>query len=495
MNTKETAYKKLNGFETVENITFETFGHFDLEFRSYKTIEFKNCTFNDRVLFTNSSEKINLLSFEKCTFSDFFGIESIKQIQEIKIIDCTILKSMSIEDIGSDSLTIYNSKFNTLSIKDSTIDNIDVIDSNVLISFDLIKISSFYTSISNKFPNKNFGLIRINSPEIEDLEIDLLGQIAKLNLFGFKKAQIYSYIEEINLHTGGFEQLSIGITSHEELQNSRVGKLSIINLKQLGNIRIQEVFIRELILLDVDATVGNYFLSEVVIQNTTIDGCIFSKFYCNQLFFIANPDIIRSDVSNFIINNLDWKNGKKLKESKDFENIPILYRFRKKEMKRKEFEYDLDEIVSLRYQKDTYRQLKKASLSNNNLIDALQFHSNEMQTYWKEIRLIGGNNFGDTILIFLNRWSSNFGQSWILPLIWLFLFHSLFFLFIMKFLWNNSFLGNFEFGQFWVMVNPIHKTPDYINSGAGLFTEFLMRIFNTYFIYHFVKATRKFGKI
>lgn len=164
-------------------------------------------------------------------------------------------------------------------------------------------------------------------------------------------------------------------------------------------------------------------------------------------------------------------------------------------MKRHGIEYDKDDIVSLRYQKDTYRQLKKASLTNNNLIDALQFHANEMQSYWREIRLIGGDNFWDTILIFLNRWSSNFGQSWILPLVWLFLFHSLFFLFVMSYFFGNSFSGNFEFGQFWVLLNPLHKTPDYINTGSGLFTEFLMRIFNSYFIYHFVKATRKFGRL
>ena len=49
--------------------------------------------------------------------------------------------------------------------------------------------------------------------------------------------------------------------------------------------------------------------------------------------------------------------------------------------------------------------------------------------------------------------------------------------------------------QMVVVLNPLHKTPEYINTGLGLFTQFLMRIFNSYFIYHFVKATRKFGKL
>ena len=102
----------------------------------------------------------------------------------------------------------------------------------------------------------------------------------------------------------------------------------------------------------------------------------------------------------------------------------------------------------------------------------------------------------DRILVFLNRWVSDFGQSWLLPLLWLLIFH--FILFMSIFEWQFSLeLTDFKrgLGEYFQLLNPVHKTPEYINSGMGLFTEFWMRVLGGFFIYHFIRATRKFAKI
>ena len=159
-------------------------------------------------------------------------------------------------------------------------------------------------------------------------------------------------------------------------------------------------------------------------------------------------------------------------------------------------QFDQINISELKYNIETYRQLKAASIANHNQIEALAFYRNEMKLYWKLVRIEGGIPWYDRALVFVNRWSSDFGQNWFLPLFWMFLFALLFYSSFLD--WNyfgNNWSGWDEFGQFWVVFNPVHKTPDYINTGPGLFTEFIMRVFTGYFIYHFIKASRKFGRV
>lgn len=282
MHSKETAYNKLSRSEPIKDIVFDTFGYFDLQGKNYSSIEFINCVFNDRVLFSNYNEEINLLSFENCTFSNVFSIDHLKYVHSLEIDNCKIKKSLSLKDISGHSFTIHNSTLNKFSIDSSEIDSIEVIDTDILNQCDLINIKSPYVNLSNRHRDKNYSLLRINSLEIQNLYVDFTGNINTLKLFRFKNAEINCAVSDLSIHMGDFEQLSIGVTSHDKkAENSRIGNLSLVNLKQFGNIRIHEVFIRDLTILDVDATAGNYFFSEVVIENVSIDGSIFSKFYCN----------------------------------------------------------------------------------------------------------------------------------------------------------------------------------------------------------------------
>ncbi len=108
--------------------------------------------------------------------------------------------------------------------------------------------------------------------------------------------------------------------------------------------------------------------------------------------------------------------------------------------------------------------------------------------------MIEGDKWYDTALIFINRFVSDFGQNWLMPLFWLFFFHTILYFSIIGFDFTFSWeYFNSGGGQFFELLNPVHKTPDYIkNFNIGL--ELLLRVLDSFFIYHFIKASRKFGK-
>lgn len=117
-----------------------------------------------------------------------------------------------------------------------------------------------------------------------------------------------------------------------------------------------------------------------------------------------------------------------------------------------------------------------------------------MNLYWKEIIIEGGEKWYDRVLVFLSRWVSDFGQNWTMPLILLFTIHAV--LMNCIFSWDTTLTyGNLKigfWGEYFQLLNPIHKLPDYINTDGGKIADFFMRIFGGYFIYHFIKASRKY---
>lgn len=456
-----------------EDVTFNQFFKF---FHSHSIshpvrFEFINCTFKTKAYFQNIDSEMDSLYFEDCNMGNEFKVENTK-LSNIEMTDCSA---------------------QNVHFRNSEIVNVHITNSEITESLELVEFKSIHTSLKNEKKNQKLKQVEINSPDLDLLEIDWASDVGSIKLFVFQNAEINCSINDLTVYEGDFEQLNLGVTSLDKSRrNSRIGKLEIRDIKQEGIIRIEEVYISELILDRIDATNGTYFFNETVVMDTHIESCVFSKFYCNQLFFINNPVILKSDVSSFDLNNLGWTKGKKLKGSEEFKSIPLLYRLRKNQNN----VFDGDDIVELRDQKDIYRQLKKASLANKNNIDALQFHANEMQAYWKEVRITGDISLADRILIFLDRWVSNFGQSWHMPLVWLIAVH--FVLLMCLYNWQFSWaFDSFEtgLGDFFYLLNPAHKSLDFISSGFGRLTEFLMRVSAGFFIFHFIKASRKFGRV
>jgi hypothetical protein len=68
--------------------------------------------------------------------------------------------------------------------------------------------------------------------------------------------------------------------------------------------------------------------------------------------------------------------------------------------------------------RETYRQLKYALDNQKDHINANEFFSLEMKAYGKSLKW---NNWQDKIIFTINKWTSDFGQSWVKPLLWIFI--------------------------------------------------------------------------
>jgi uncharacterized protein YjbI with pentapeptide repeats len=155
----------------------------------------------------------------------------------------------------------------------------------------------------------------------------------------------------------------------------------------------------------------------------------------------------------------------------------------------------------LRTLTEAYRQLKKNALSESDNFSALHFYRNEMINYWERVKVDKTESRWNRLLIRVNKWVSDFGQSYLLPLAFLFVFTLIGFIGIWSFEYFThgnsgkwcSTIGN-GFVEFLTGLNPISKVPDYWHNGAKIIVFFL-KVFNGFFIYHFIKATRKFGRI
>ncbi|PCJ86156.1 MAG: hypothetical protein COA57_06460, partial [Flavobacteriales bacterium] len=153
--------------------------------------------------------------------------------------------------------------------------------------------------------------------------------------------------------------------------------------------------------------------------------------------------------------------------------------------------------------REVYRQLKNLCKAQSNYIDALGFYRNEYAAYWKYIKANKKEvSFEDRFLVGLGRHVSNFGQSFIRPLIWLIIMHGILFLLLVifnykgfNFSFNHSWNSFREgFGEYWYLLNPVHRFTD--DMAGGLKTiDFLMRLSSGFFIYHIIRASRKFAQL
>jgi len=228
--------------------------------------------------------------------------------------------------------------------------------------------------------------------------------------------------------------------------------------------------------------------------------------------------ILNADLSNVVFNRVSFKNGVALgliiqnstittakfqavqwpKDHKIIED-PNSYTFTSRE----------DYCWNLR---EGYRQLKVLSTNSHNKIDAGIFLRHELDAYFKYIRYVTFKdgfsvaNLGNFLILGSNKLFSDFGNNIWIPLGWLFFFH---FLFVLPYLpdfnlainlfnWDGlSTLHGFDL--YMTLLSPIHSSEIYFGwmkgkesiTIAGL-TDSFMRIFSSYFIFYFIKATRKY---
>lgn len=458
-------------FSAPQILNFKTF-----QIDSARQIVFEGCVFKDRFYFINLEFLHKKVLFKNCKFigSNSINFDSVK-CDMLSFKDCDF-ESLFIENLHVEEISINNCQVNK---------RLNVYDS---------KIGYFEIDCLN---NRCINDIVFDSKEIEEINLFSYNKsISKIYLNGFTKCYLEGDINSITVNANQFNTLQIKSWLKEnEYVDSKIEFLIISNLNFEGIISLENITIETFKLDEINCIKGGIWLNEVKVKNTNFVDCNISSFHWNQLKFNSPPEIIRCDLSGLKLTNVSWPKGKRLKNSFLDERIPLFYSILLG-VKLFKAKWNSENIIELQYQRDTYRQLKAASIENNNQIEALDFYRNEMRLYWKEIRINGGVNWHNRTLIFLYRWSSDFGQNWFLPVIWIFLFHGFFYSCILDWAYFlNNLTGDQEFSEYLKLINPAHALPNYINTSAGTFTDLIMRVSSGYFIYHIIKSTRKYGRL
>lgn len=170
----------------------------------------------------------------------------------------------------------------------------------------------------------------------------------------------------------------------------------------------------------------------------------------------------------------------------------------------RKFENVKKPVNALKRLRETYRIIKDNFSKEGNHIEALIYYKNEMLLFQKEQRQLKKSSLNeDTISLFFNRFSSNFGTSWwqgikftfFITLLFYVLFLSTFYEEI-KFMWTWNAFGKTakHFVEFLNITKWDIKPFGITSYSWGYIILFIGRIFIGYGYYQTIQAFRKFGK-
>lgn len=158
------------------------------------------------------------------------------------------------------------------------------------------------------------------------------------------------------------------------------------------------------------------------------------------------------------------------------------------------------EVVAI---KEAYRQLKISMSKHSDKIQEQKFYSEELNFHNQT--LTWGkpweNQFWDKIILIWSKSFSDYGQSFIKPLLWLLFGHYILFILALVFNGFNPLHISFceptasgfkeAFEKFFIYINPLRRLETSL-SGYLILLDLLMRIWSSYMIYNLIRASRRF---
>ncbi|MEX1190966.1 MAG: hypothetical protein WEA99_03265 [Brumimicrobium sp.] len=415
------------------------------------SLEFKNCNFKMNEFNLN----LDSLIFERCDFN-----------YDINLNHCN-LDSLILKDTSSTTIHLYKSniRYSNYIFEQRTIKN-------------LSPLSCDFKFVIIENQNKDFPL---------DYEVN---NTESLSLIGYFKELSFIDNRLKNIFIGKFK----GIEFMPKPLKTSIEKLVINNLLTNTTINIENVNINEIQCINLDLKDGSLNISDTKVKEAKFISSNLHRVQFNLVEFSNYLTFEKSSLYGLKLSNVKWLKDYRL--SPDFISlkVPCFQRWINREMSFNNNKFNELDFKQLKYQRESFRQLKLISFENQNRIDGLRFYGNEMRLYWKEMRLEGGQKWYDFILFFVNRWSSNFGQNWVMPIIGLIIISLPLYWWSIDFElslnWNDFKKGT---NQYLPLLNPAHKTPEFMEGGFE-WLSFLFRIISGFFIYHFILASRKFGK-
>lgn len=463
---------------------------------SYNSKSFEFCQFNR---FTRI-QSTNRLSFDNCVFLNGFVLRN--DLKHVIFKNCVILgKTLFKEDeevIASrleSGVLINNCQFNSNHILEPC-----MLQELTIINCELEAIVNV----------DRVGTIRIDGEKthIKSFQANSRGYLEKLVFFS-------SFIDQLYLE--GIEKCVVELVDvkSRELRVLHGAKDLTVRSGQIDTISFNRIHLRSQILIDscevetfdIDYIHGKGILkltgveidrvsiSELDHCQTTIEVSGAKKLSNLELTNISSRVILNDLTLNGLsVNNCDlgqWEFGY-IDWSKSFR----LY-LTGESSKKTGASIELWELS---------RQFKDYFLETNNHIYADIFRKSELEYYYRLLlekvkkRNFSMNQFIDFLILGTNKWFSGFGRNPLRALSFLFGFHLIWFSLliayeVIPYRFCGSFNGDCGLGLFLSLLNPVHKLPE--ASGKTIYStiDFCMRVSSAYFIYYFLKASRKFANI
>lgn len=414
-------------------------------------IDFKDCTFEKQFIFIDELENfnINFLHFKDCKFLWFTDFEWISvnslSFSHSSNYNCkfnwnTIFSNIKYKKISFIGLTI-NNNLSFYDNKTLELEQWQIWFNNIIWKW---KIYIDRKSEVNDLIIKNiieFNSIKIQVNKINKFEFLDIYDLKKFSIWWIEKKENINYMilwRIFNKKEQGFfdfynlEIGSIEFTQSPQISDNLIFSDLIFKKSNFSNINLWK-------------TIFNWVkIEKLYLENATLNDCIFN--------WVDFPD-------NYELEDIEFEQKKIDKITpikkiwflwiiKNFflEIIEIVYpyldKYFSKEEKIEEKEMKIFETkVDYKKMKDNYRQLKFVMEKNWNKTESNKFFEKEMNSYFKEIIaknvFITLNDYWNIDNYFL-KWGlvwekitllfwkilNNFGNNWVITMIWLFLFVS-----------------------------------------------------------------------
>jgi len=489
----------------IENCTLKNVTFTNLSVRG--NLEISNCEISN---FTIEDCRITTLSIKNCKINELL-IRANPEIRTISIVSNDIVGRLQIESTSHTEVTTENNKLCEahFNLKNSFLK----IRYSEDIKVQTVQIDGDIQSVEIKNLKGDSLITSCNSPSITIAKSTLEECTISSGASGIAHTTFkHCMIKKLNANAAGMRWHLFGTKVTEfnmkkVFQSMETDSLDGINSDfesasfagTTGVILLKQTTFKNLNLNNFVAGAPSSLNSVKITQNLYLENSILeeAKFHDVNLNK-TTIHFLNSSLSGTELINVQWPRKHSFHEYKN-------------KLKDRKAENKLEVLYPL---KESYRQLKVLSLDQHNKIDALEFQKHELKIYWKIVNINTWHSFklsnlGNWLILGTNHLFSDFGQSLSRPVLWLLAVHSFL---IWRLLATHNLGVQLEIDpKFWDynstmtgidlflnLLSPVHDVKvknDFMKAEHSIFgtIDFFMRIASGYFLYYFIRATRKFN--
>lgn len=438
---------KTNGFDMTLNPDSES-------------IVFKNCKFQEVVLFKGKNNKLDRdLSFKDCNFEKGIEVEALNVVDGgIIFRDCSFKEKLDIFKVsGSTNIAFINNEVHcNTRLENINCSTITFIDANDFFENIIIRDSKFTNGIvfndglfkkevylqSIETASTSTGLVIVGSKFEKAIFINFHSGKHKpsvgishffLSDSYFQNGFYVNGTQDLLADYPSVEEISLSISAelkgNIEFRNLDVGILNLTGNNTSANIYFQDLWINQikikglinnagLIFSRIKSSYTKWFNNRektIVRENALyIDDTNFGKAQFFQIDFssfekVSFHNIILTEISTSLVK---WFTPIQLDSGESSLSV-ISYNAAKKSKDKQRIENARMSLISdYRSKQEIYRQLKFASQKQGDVTNSLVFQGHEMNYYRKIVTLRIPRNWSEHIVLWSSQ-TNDFGQNWL----------------------------------------------------------------------------------